>query len=114
MIPGMSRCSTLHLRQAKNGQNWLHIPHFYAVKREFAKEQSIVELQPRPEQVVRRLEGGVAVREVRGEDWGAKDGVLPIKINLHELVQVPVQADVDHLGTVGPEVGIGQAGGEDD
>jgi hypothetical protein len=27
------------LRQAKNGQNWLHIPHFYAVKREFAKEQ---------------------------------------------------------------------------
>jgi len=39
MIPGMSRCSRLHLRQAKNGQNWLHIPHFYAVKREFAKEQ---------------------------------------------------------------------------
>ena len=37
MIPGMSRCSILQLRQAKNGQNCLHLPHFYTVRREFAK-----------------------------------------------------------------------------
>src|SRR5208337_2643065 len=38
-IPGMSRCSILHLRQAKNGQNPFHLPHFYTVGREFAKDQ---------------------------------------------------------------------------
>ena len=38
-IPGMSRCSRLHLRQTKNGRNGLHLPHFYTVGREFAKSQ---------------------------------------------------------------------------
>src|SRR5262249_52181543 len=77
------------------------------------RARSEVELEPRPEQVVRRHECGTAARAAPGEDRCGKDGVLPIKVNLHELVQVPVEADVDQLDAVGPEVGIGQAGGED-
>ena len=39
-IPGMSRCSIVHLRQANIGQNPLRLSYFYRVSREFAKLQS--------------------------------------------------------------------------
>jgi len=35
----MSRCSAVHLRQAKSGQKRLHLPCFYTVSRKFAKSQ---------------------------------------------------------------------------
>ena len=39
--------------------------------------------------------------------------MLPVEIHLEEFVKIPVEADVHHLGFIGPEVGIGQAAGED-
>src|SRR6266436_6057321 len=39
MMPGMSRCSAVQLRQGKIGQNLLHAPYFDSLKREFAKDQ---------------------------------------------------------------------------
>jgi hypothetical protein len=35
----MSRCSVVHLRQAKKRKKLLHLSHFYTVNCEFAKAQ---------------------------------------------------------------------------
>ena len=47
------------------------------------------------------------------EDRVAELGVLPDERQLDVLGPVPVEADVDRVEAVGPEVGVGQAGGED-
>src|SRR5207302_4616564 len=67
-----------------------------------------VELGPDPEQVVRLPEATRA-----GEDGAAEHGVLPVEVDFDELVEVPVAANVNQLGVIGPEVRVGQAGGED-
>src|SRR5262245_44334897 len=41
-IPGMSRCSGLHLRQAKKRRNRLHPSYFDSLKPEFAKDHSLL------------------------------------------------------------------------
>src|SRR5271166_3064301 len=70
-IPGMSRCSILHLRQAENGQNPFHLPHFYTVGREFAKDQSelafgkIVKVMPRATDRYGRIVGDVVLPDGR-------------------------------------------------
>src|SRR5262249_24793004 len=38
--------------------------------------------------------------------------VFPVEVELHELVEVPVEADIDHFDLVGPEIGVGQSAGE--
>jgi hypothetical protein len=69
---------------------------------------SEVDLEPQPVQVVRLLEpAGVE------EDGDAENRVLPVEVDLDELVEIPVEADIDYLGMVGPEVRVGQAAGED-
>src|SRR5262245_45350606 len=72
--------------------------------------RSEVELHPQPVQVThRRPAPGVDV-----VDHGAiENGTLPVEINLNRFVEVPVQASVDHLGVIGPEVWIRKTGGED-
>src|SRR6202040_3646059 len=69
---------------------------------------SEVELGPNPEQVVRLPEVTVG-----GEDRSAEEGVFPVEVDLDELVEIPVGADVNQLRVIGPEVRVGQAGGED-
>src|SRR6202008_2340706 len=66
------------------------------------------DLSADPEQVVRLPEVIAG-----GEDRAAKRDVLPVEVDLDELVHVPVQADVDLLDVIGPQVRVGQAGGED-
>src|SRR4051812_20085473 len=39
MMPGMSRCSAVQLRQGKSGQNPRHSPYFDRLKRRFAKDK---------------------------------------------------------------------------
>src|SRR4051794_19851092 len=65
------------------------------------------DLGANPEQVV-----GPPERAVGGGHRAAEHGVFPVEVDLEELIEVPVAADVDHLGVIGPEVRVGQAGGE--
>jgi hypothetical protein len=46
-------------------------------------------------------------------DGLAKLGVLPVEVHLYELVQVPVEAGIDGVRPVAPEVRVSEAGGED-
>src|SRR3954463_16255415 len=39
IIPGMSRCSGVQLRQGKMGGNRVRLPYFYSLDRHFAKGQ---------------------------------------------------------------------------
>jgi hypothetical protein len=55
------------------------------------------DLQPQPVQVVLLLE---ATRVV--EDRAAEDGALPVEVDLDKSVEIPVEADIDHLRMVGP------------
>src|SRR5262249_17767982 len=66
------------------------------------------DLETHPVQVVRLLKPTPV-----GEDGAAKEGVLPVEVDLDEFVEIPVEADVDHLGVIGPEVRVGQVAGED-
>src|ERR1700678_3830026 len=70
--------------------------------------RSEVELNPQPVEVVRLL--GVP-RVV--EDGVAEHGVLPVEVDLDESVEIPVEANIDHLGLIGPEGRVGQAASED-
>ena len=59
------------MRQAENGQNPFHLPHFYTVGREFAKDQSelafgkIVKVMPRATDRYGRIVGDVVLPDGR-------------------------------------------------
>src|SRR5262249_21297475 len=75
---------------------------------EAAPGSSEVDLGANPEEVVRPLRAAVA-----GEHRVAEHGVLPVEVDLDELVEVPVAPDVHQPGAVGPESRVGQALRED-
>src|SRR5512135_2000929 len=72
------------------------------------KSSSEEELEPHPDQICLLMEGAWSI-----EYWGAEERVLPVDVDLGILVWIPVDAGVDGVCLVGPEVGVGQAGGED-
>ena len=39
--------------------------------------------------------------------------MLPIDLHFEEFIEIPVEANVDHLGVVGPEIRIGNPASED-
>src|SRR5437588_1381031 len=52
MMPGMSICSAVQLRQGEIGQDLLHPPYFDRLKREFAKDQLVTTSRPPPLRMV--------------------------------------------------------------
>src|SRR2546423_1529656 len=71
-------------------------------------QRSEENLGANPEQVA-----GTPERTVGGGHGTVEDGVLPVEVDLDELVEIPVDAGVNQLGVIGPQVRVGQAGGED-
>src|SRR5438445_8316925 len=71
---------------------------------------SIVKLEPPPEDVF--LLRGIAAGRARERDLLVKPGVLPVEDQLDVLVEIPVDADVRGIDSVGEERGVGQLVGK--
>jgi hypothetical protein len=69
---------------------------------------SEVELTPDPEQV-----GGTAEKAFCLVDQHRRPerSMLPVDVELDPAVGVPVDAEVDHVDVVGPQVAVGERGG---
>src|SRR3954470_19738220 len=67
IIPGMSRCSAVQLRQGKMGRDRAHLPYFYRLDGRFAKSQLVAWSRHRHPSV-----DGEGVADHVASPWAAK------------------------------------------